>query len=1104
MQFQWFAKFAGAVVLIAAMGPILAPRASAQAVAIAQIAGEVTDATGAAVSGATVKMTDLAKAVVHTTSSDGSGRYVFPNLPVGTYKLEVNADGFKAYIQTGITLQVGSNTTANIPLQLGSVSQSVEVTGNAGMLETKDNSISQVIEEQRIADLPLNGRNPTQLLLLTGAGTNTAPTSNDLISSKNIGGSNASGTFSIAGSQVNGINYLLDGGDNNDAFSNVNLPLPFPDAIQEFSILTNGLPAQYGLHPGGVVNIVTKSGANAFHGDFFEFLRNGDLNARQEGTLARDSLKRSQFGGTLGGRIKKDKLFFFGGYQGTRQRSNPATNIAYTPTAATLAGNFSIVDGSIANGGCLPVARQLKSPSGVPYPSNQIPVSSFDPAGLKLASMYIPLSTNPCGLTYFSIPANNPDDQWIGRVDYIINTKHNLFGRYYLYDYTAEAVFNGTDALTTGNPGNEERSQTMTMGDTYAFSPSEVNSFHATFDRRRDNRGAAPNMFGAADLGINMWTALTNYIYVPVTNYSGGGFTVGCGTCSPATFNLNTFQFADDFFYIKGRHQFGFGIDARRDQLNQIAHGTENWAFNGTTTGDGLADLLTGRFSNLTDGRPNSDYLRQTVVAMYAQDSIRLNSRLTVNLGVRWEPFLPPSDNQGRGNQFSWPLFLQNWHSSVYPTAPAGLVFANDKAQNPYGAPFTAPHHLLFSPRLGFVWDPTGDGRQTIRAAFALMHETPELYYPERWTTNAPYGSSVTLTSGQFSNPFANYVSPSGVPGDPFPGIVLFPVAGTYISIPPHLHDTYVMQWNISYQRQLAKNWKIEINYLGNATRHIWGSYDVNYSVYTGPSASTANTAQRRLTYLANPATGQYYGDIEQTDDGADASYHGLLLSAEHRLSNHFTLLTNYTWSHCISDYDFTGEISTPIYQNPMNRNEGERGSCSFDHRAIFNTSLVATSPGFGNPSIKQITRDWQLSPIVSLISGQPLTVTDGGQDISLSGQDQDRPNVVLPNAVIPGHQTLTEWFNPAAFAVQPKGTFGDAGRNAIYGPGTIQWDMAISRSFRLTSEHRRIEFRADFFNIMNHGNWSNPTLSILSGTFGQITTFGSPRIVQMALKLYF
>jgi hypothetical protein len=258
------------------------------------------------------------------------------------------------------------------------------------------------------------------------------------------------------------------------------------------------------------------------------------------------------------------------------------------------------------------------------------------------------------------------------------------------------------------------------------------------------------------------------------------------------------------------------------------------------------------------------------------------------------------------------------------------------------------------------------------------------------------------------------------------------------------------------------------------------------------------------LTYLANPATGQYYGDIEQTDDGADASYHGLLLSAEHRLSSHFTLLTNFTWSHCISDYDFTGEISTPIYQNPTNRNEGERGSCSFDHRTIFNTSLVATSPGFGSPLTRQITRDWQLSPIISLISGQPLTVTDGGQDISLSGQDQDRPNVVLPNAVIPANQTLTEWFDPAAFAVQPKGTFGDAGRNAIYGPGTIQWDMAVSRLFRLNSEHRRLEFRADFFNIMNHGNWGNPTLSILSGTFGQITTFGSPRIIQMALKLYF
>jgi hypothetical protein len=438
----------------------------------------------------------------------------------------------------------------------------------------------------------------------------------------------------------------------------------------------------------------------------------------------------------------------------------------------------------------------------------------------------------------------------------------------------------------------------------------------------------------------------------------------------------------------------------------------------------------------------------------------------------------------------------------VYPTAPAGLIFSGDKAQDPNGKYFTSSHYGTFSPRLGVVWDPKGDGRQTIRAAFSMMHETTELFYPERWTTNPPYASSLTLTSGQFSNPFASYVAPNGQAGDPFPGVALFPVAGTYISIPPDVKPTYVMQWNLSYQRQLGKDWLVTANYLGNASRHIWGSYDVNYSVYTGAGASTSNTNQRRLTYLANPAQGQYYSNIEQTDDGNNGEYHGLLLSAQHRLANHFTVLSNLTWSHCTSTWDFGGELAGTLYQNPTNRN-AERGACSFDHRLNSNTSLVATSGGFGSSVVEHITRDWQLSAIVGLLSGQPLILTDGGKDISLSGQGQDRPNVVLPDQVYPAQQTVKEWFNPAAFAVQPAGTFGNLGRFAVYGPGTIQFDSSLSRAFRFR-ERYSFDVRADFFNILNHGNWSNPTTSISSGTFGQITSFGGPRQIQLGMKLYF
>jgi hypothetical protein len=445
----------------------------------------------------------------------------------------------------------------------------------------------------------------------------------------------------------------------------------------------------------------------------------------------------------------------------------------------------------------------------------------------------------------------------------------------------------------------------------------------------------------------------------------------------------------------------------------------------------------------------------------------------------------------------------------VYPNAPAGLIFYGD-SEDKYGKAFTAAHWGTVSPRLGLVWDPKGDGKQTIRAGFLLMHDTTELFYPERWTTNAPYVSSLTLTSGQFSNPFASYTL-NGKTGDPFPGASVFPLQGTYISIPGNNNVTYMMQWNLSYQRQIAKDWVLEADYIGNAGRHIWGSTDVNYAVYTGASASTSNTNNRRLTYLANPTLGQYYSNIQQTDDGANSEYHALLLSAKHQFASHYMVAANYSWSHCVSSWDFAGELAGVLYQNPLNRAQGERGPCGFDHRQNFATSMTATSPGFGGPFAKRVTADWQISPIVSFNTGRPVQLSDG-KDISLSGQGLDRPQVIAPDQV---HQVVPNdpnyWFNPAAFMCAGSnaacttfsGQFGNLGRNALYGPGAINFDMALTRRFPI-HERWKMDFRADFFNIMNHANWSNPGTSITSSTFGEVTSFGSPRLIQMALKLYF
>ncbi|HVW11113.1 MAG TPA: carboxypeptidase regulatory-like domain-containing protein [Bryobacteraceae bacterium] len=1097
-----------------------------QAVAVSEVSGAVTDPSGKLIPGANVTMTEDTTKTPHATQTDSDGHYVISNLPPGPYTLDVKSPGFKDYKQAGIVLEVAHNIGINVAMSVGSVNETIEVTANADMVETKDSAIAQVMDPVKITELPLNGRNLTQLLTLTGGGSS-AP-GGDLTGSKNIQGSNGSGTFSVAGGQANGVNYLLDGGDNNDSFSNVNLPIPFPDAVQEFSVQTNALQAQFGLHPGGAVNVVTKSGSNAFHGDLFEFLRNYELNARPKGLTtvagsisqsARDSLKRSQFGGTGGGRIVKDKLFFFGGYQQTVQRSNPGQTTAHVPTALTESGDFSVEDAATSAGGCQTKAITLKDPldptGKTVFANNVIPQSRFDPAAVKLLS-YIPVSTDHCGLDLYGQPANNPDWQIIGRIDYVKSARHQIYGRYYIYNFTAQAFFDGKNALTTGpNPGNLDETNSVTLGDTFTLSPTKVNSFHATFNRRADNRGSASNLFGPKTLGMNLNENMPdNYIQVTVGNY----FNIACGTCAPGYFNVNNYQISDDYQMTKGKHQLAFGFDGRKEQFNSLNNQQSNGQFTfsgGSTTGysgDNLADLLLGHMSTWNQGNALSDYMRMTVLAAYAQDTWRAAPGLTINLGARWEPYQPADDKQCRGNQFNLADFIAGVHSKVYPNAPAGLLFGADQS---HGCRFTASDWLATSPRVGLVWDPTGKGKQTLRAAFGLMHDSLELFYPERWTTNPPYASAITFTNpsitAPFSNPWNGYVSPTGISGDPFPGAAIFPTNGTYVSIPPNVHAMYTMQWNFSYSRQIGANWLATLTYIGNRTVHIPGANEQNMPT-PSPTATTANETARRPLNLINPQQGAYYTSIVQTDDGNWSSYHGLLLKAEHRLASHYTWLTNYTWSHCISTYDFGGELAGNNYEDPLNRN-AEKGDCNYDRRHIFNTSLVIASPGVGNGFAKKFTKDWQVAPIISLDSGQPLTITTGS-DVSLTGVGADRPNVNPTIQTMTG--TLNQYFNPAAFVggctttayignpyCVPLGTFGDAGRDIIHGPGSIQFDMSATRRFAF-KERYSFELRGDFFNIMNHANWGNPATGLTSSTFGQITSFGSPRLIQVSAKFFY
>ena len=1024
--------------------------------------------------------------------SGTDGAYVISNLPIGPYRIGVTAPGFKTYIQEGVLLQVNTNPTINVALEVGSLSQEINVHASAEMAETQTVGISTVIDERRVVDLPLNGRQPTQLVLLSGAAV-TAPPS-DLASSKNYPSST---TIAVAGGQANGTYYLLDGGDHNDAFGAINLPVPFPDALQEFSVQTSAIPATDGDRAGGVVNIVTKSGTNSFHGDLFEFLRNGDTNARNFFAPSVDQLKRNQFGGTAGGPILKNRLFFFGGYQGTIIHTAPPTTTAFVPTTQALQGNFSNLLSSTCGS-----LRSITDPAtGLPFQNNQIPVSRFNQQALNFLK-YIPVSSDPCGKLLYGIPNNSNENQYLGRLDWIRSTRHSLFGRYYFTKDNNPAVFSNNDLLLTTRAGVSDSVQSFALGDSFTITPNAVNAFHFTWTRERILRGAASNLPTSADIGLNVASSSNNFPQINV----GSLFSTFCGTCSQAHVYSGTYQFADDFNLIVGRHQIAFGGEWIHRNLNYQTSTQQNpqFVFSGQVTGYALTDLLLGAPSTFIQGNITRLDMVQNYMGLYVSDKIRLNSRLSLNLGLRWEPYFPEYDTQGRATHFNLQSFIAGNRSVVYQNAPPGVTFPGDPGFPKGGT----NHHMAdFAPRTGLVWDLRGDGRTVIRTAYGILYDLPPMQYFDRFGFGPPWASAITLNNpaGGFTNPYLGYPG-----GDPFPQPIppptnaVFTSGGQYVNLPLSIRPTYFQQWNFTLQQQLSSSWLISADYLGNKGTHLWLTTQEDPAIYIpgvcGKSAcaTLANTTSRRVLARLNPQAGTAFSSLVQVDDGGISSYNALLLSVNHRLQKNFSVLANYTWSHCISDGDGQSEI-TGGYQNPNDRS-ASRGNCNTDERQIFNASIVADTPNFKGNFGRKIISNWELSAILTAHTGlwfSPIT----GTDASLTGVGSDRPNVVANPIQAP--QTLARWFNPLAFARNSPGSYGNAGRDSIEGPGGFDMDVALMRNFAL-HELQYLQVRVEAFNVLNHPTFQNPDATSTDVNFGRILSANDPRIMQFALKYVF
>src|SRR6266571_4983180 len=467
---------------------------SAQTASVAQINGTVKDQSGALLPGVDIKVTHAETGYSRSAVTDETGAYILPNLPIGPYRLEASLPGFSTYVQTGIVLQVNSNPTIPIVLAVGAVTETIQVEANAAQVETHSTGIGQVIDQNRVLELPLNGRQVSQLITLSGAANDFVPTSagQSLISNKNYPTATA---VSIAGGQGGQTLFVVDGGFNMDPVSNVGLPLPFPDAVREFKVETSSLPANYGTQPGGMVNVVTKSGSNEWHGGAFEFLRNYEFNARNYFANTRDGLKRNQFGGTLGGRLVKDKLFFFAGYQGTYTSVAPSANIVYLPTAATMRGDFTEMMSPACNNG---VQKNLAAP----FSGNKIDSSLYNPVALNYLKL-VPLSTDPCGKYVFGIPNREHENQFVGRGDYQLNSKQSLFARYFYTSFQHPQVYNGNllNVTTDATVGLDDKVQTGVIGHTYVISPSVVNTARLGVSRSAVYRVDSPDIPTPTQLG---------------------------------------------------------------------------------------------------------------------------------------------------------------------------------------------------------------------------------------------------------------------------------------------------------------------------------------------------------------------------------------------------------------------------------------------------------------------------------------------------------------------------------------------------------------------------------------------------------------------------
>ena len=1040
----------------------------------ASLQGTVSDTSGARIQGATVTIINLGTGLKKSATSDADGSYTFPRLAVGNYELHATRTGFQDYLQTGVSLTVGQAASVAISMKVGSAASTVTVTANAPLVDTLTPTNNQVVGEQQAVDLPLNGRDTQDLVNIAPGTINPARFGPKLSGQGGYYPDEA--TYSVNGADPAGVNYQMDGVPHNDTYLNAGQPFPDPDAIQEFGVQSANFSAEYGHAAGGIVNIITKSGTNRFHGDAFEFLRNGSLDARNYFGKAPDTLHRNQFGGVLGGPILRNKLFFFGSYQQTPSSQGSNENTTFVPSAAERTGDFSAIQ------------KQLHDPTtGAPLTNNQIP--DLDPTALALLK-YVPLPSPGLSngeLIYSGIPSRTSDIQALGKLSYI-HGNSQLTGDYFFSQYDQPAIIPTTNILQSAG-GNFVRVQSVALGYTYA--PSETLLFNTSFGWTSQTGGSTSGApLSWADLGAKVAHPNPPELMLGISS----GFSIR--TNHEGMFDRYNWVLREDVTKIAGKHELHFGGEALHASVNLVNTFQQagSYSFSGQLSGNGLADFMFGAASSFSQGGGQYENVAGIYWSLFAQDNWRVTDRLTLDLGLRWDPWLPFYDRDGR--VLCW---VPGGGTSVrYPNAPAGLLYGGDA-----GCPTTGVHSYWpeFGPRAGFAYRITRNGNNSIRGGFGTYYNTVPMTDYNHVATSAPFSPQFSLSDVNFTDPYQS----AGIT-NPFPaqyGPTTPDSSATFVlptsigAFSENLRPATSYSYNLIVDHGIGKHAVASIAYLGSLSRHLSDNNSnlglqrqLDAAVYIPGASTEANTQQRR-PYSA-------FSGINEQQSELSGNYNALQTSFRARVGYGNTVIGSYTWGRAFAENGWDDPHDAHFNYGPATWN--------LNNNLKFSDVWSVPTFHMGNGIEKNVINGWQLNAIVLWQSGIPLTVMSG-VDNSFSGVGKDHAEYLGGPVTLTTHRShramTQQWFNTAAFAPNTVGTFGTASTGQFNAPRYFDTDLAIVKNMAIW-EGVNLQLRLHAYNAFNNVDFNYPQLSQNSSSFGKITSAASPRILELGARIAF